>query len=61
MTELICDIPSIESSETTALGASELHEDRSVVDVLDGATLDVDTLSLEAFSGCLEHVRQELL
>jgi hypothetical protein len=61
VTGVVCDIPRIESSETTALGASQLHEDRSVVDILDGAPLDVDTLRLEALPSCLEHVRQELL
>ena len=50
-------LPSVERSQAAALGASELHQDRADVDVLDRAALDVDAHGLEALAGRLKHVR----
>lgn len=45
------DAPSVEGSETTTLGSSELHENGSNDDILDGSSLDVESLSFKALLG----------
>lgn len=53
--------PSVERRETSTLGASELHEDGTVVDILDCAALDIDSLRLQTFPRRLEHMREQFL
>jgi hypothetical protein len=53
--------PSVEGSETSTLGSTELHEDGTSVDVLNSATVHVDSEALEALLGRAKDVREQLL
>lgn len=52
--------PSVEGSKTSTLGSTELHEDGAGVDVLDSATVHIDSEVLEALLGRAKDVGEEL-
>lgn len=55
------DLPSIEGSQTTTLGSTELHQDGTSVNVLDCSAVDVDSHPFEALLCRLEDVGEQFL